>query len=58
VDGIVLTDASVNGTSVLPDEGSEKLIKDDSTVLKGKGLLFFGRPFNGERRGGIRYEAY
>jgi len=58
VEGIVLTDASVNGTSVLPDEGSEKLIKDDSTVLKGKGLLFFGRPFNGERRGGVRYEAY
>jgi len=26
--------------------------------LKGRGLLFFGRPFKGERRGGVRYEAF
>ena len=57
-DGIVLVDASVNGTCIKPDDGAETLLKNDSAVLKGKGLLLFGRPFNGERRGSVRYEAY
>lgn len=57
-DGIVLIDSSFNGTCIKPDVGHETLVKNDSAVLKGKGLLFFGRPFNGERRGGVRYEAY
>ena len=57
-DGIVLIDASVNGTCIKPDDGAETLVKNDSAVLKGKGLLLFGRPFNGERRGSVRYEVY
>jgi len=56
-DYIVLTDSSTNGTSVLPDDGEERLIKNDSLYLRGKGLLFFGRQCNGERRGGIRFET-
>lgn len=54
----VLTDSSTNGTSVKPDQGEEILIKNESLTLKGKGLLFFGRPFNSDRRGGVRYEAF
>lgn len=57
-DGIVLTDSSTNGTCITPDDGPEFMVKKSSAVLKGKGLLFMGRPCNGERRGGIRYEAY
>ena len=57
-DGIVLIDASVNGTTVVPDDGTETLVKNASIFLMGKGLLFFGRPFKGDRRGGVRYEAY
>ena len=55
---IVLTDTSTNGTSVLPDTGEEFLVKNSFVVLKGKGLLFFGRPFKGERRGAVRFEVY
>ena len=57
-DCIVLTDTSTNGTCVTTDDGVEVLVKNRSAVLTGKGLLFFGRPFKGERRGGVRYEAY
>jgi adenylate cyclase len=57
-DGIILIDASVNGTCIKPDDGTETLVKNDSAVLMGKGLLIFGRPFSGERRGSVRYEAY
>ena len=57
-DRIVLTDSSFNGTCIVPDDNAETFLKNDSAILKGKGLLFFGRPFNGERRGGVRYEAY
>ena len=57
-DGIVLTDSSTNGTTVAPDLGEVVVVKNTSFVLKGKGLLFFGRPFKGERRGGVRFEAY
>jgi len=57
-DCIVLTDTSTNGTCITPDEGSELLVRNDTVVLRGKGLLFFGRTCNGERRGGVRYEAY
>ena len=56
-DCIVLTDWSTNGTCVLPDDGDELLVKNDSLYLKGKGLLFFGRLCNGERRGGVRFET-
>lgn len=56
-DGIVLTDWSTNGTCVMPDQGAELLVKNDSLYLRGKGLLFFGRLCNGERRGGIRFET-
>ena len=54
---IVLTDSSTNGTSVMRDGATELLVKNAHTILKGKGLLFFGRPFHGERRGGVRYES-
>jgi adenylate cyclase len=57
-DCILLTDSSTNGTCVMTDEGVEFLVKKDSFSLKGKGLLFFGRLCNGERRGGVRFEAY
>jgi len=56
-DGILLTDWSTNGTCVTPDEGEELLVKKASLRLRGKGLLFFGRLCNGERRGGVRFEA-
>lgn len=57
-DCIVLTDSSTNGTCVAPEGGAEFLVRKDSVVLKGKGMLFFGRPCNGERRGGVRYEGH
>ncbi len=57
-DSIVLTDSSTNGTCVRSDDGTEYLVKKKSMVLSGKGLLFFGRAFDGERRGGVRYETY
>lgn len=56
--GIVLTDQSTNGTTIASDDGTELLVKNGSALLKGKGLLFFGRPFKGERRGGVRFEAF
>lgn len=56
-DCIVLTDWSTNGTCVVPDGGEQLLVKNDSLYLKGKGLLFFGRLCNGERRGGVRFET-
>lgn len=56
--GIVLTDSSTNGTTVVTDDNRELLIKGSSVMLKGKGLLFFGRPFKGERRGGVRFESF
>ena len=56
-DHVILTDSSTNGTCIKPDEGVELLVRNDSVTLKGKGLLFFGRPFKGERRGGVRYVA-
>jgi hypothetical protein len=54
---ITLTDSSTNGTTILTDEGEEVLVKSDTVPLKGRGLIFFGRPFNGERRGGVRFES-
>lgn len=56
-DRIALTDTSTNGTCVVPEGGVEFMVKKNSVVLKGKGMLFFGRPCHGERRGGVRYEA-
>lgn len=56
--GIVLTDTSTNGTTVVADDGTELLVRNESIALKGKGLLFFGRPFKGERRGGVRFESF
>lgn len=56
-DCMVLTDWSTNGTCIMPDQGEQSLIKNGSITLKGKGLLFFGRLCNGERRGGVRFET-
>lgn len=57
IDRIVLTDRSTNGTCIATDEGKARLIKNASFALYGNGLLLFGRPFNGERRGGAKFEA-
>lgn len=57
IDRIVLIDRSTNGTCIAADEGKARLIKSASVALYGNGLLFFGRPFNGERRGGARFES-
>lgn len=54
---IVLTDWSTNGTCIMPQQGEPLLVKNDSTALQGKGQLFFGRLSNGERRGGVHFEA-
>jgi hypothetical protein len=55
--GILLIDSSVNGTIVVGEDKQEMLIKNGSVALKGKGMIFLGRPFMGERRGGVRYES-
>ncbi|GHU28764.1 hypothetical protein AGMMS50256_11870 [Betaproteobacteria bacterium] len=55
-DDILLTDSSVNGTIVVTEDKQEILIKNGSISLKGKGMIFLGRPFMGERRGGLHYE--
>jgi hypothetical protein len=54
---ILLTDSSTNGTMVVTENKQEILVKNGSFTLTGKGMIFFGRPFMGERRGGIRYES-
>ena len=56
--GIVLIDQSANGTIVIPDGGSDSLVKNDSVPLTESGFLCFGRPFKGERRGSVRYELF
>ena len=56
-DHIVLTDWSTNGTCIMPEQGEQQLVKNDSIIIKGKGQLFFGRLCNGERRGGVSFEA-
>lgn len=53
----VLTDWSTNGTCIVQEQGEQQLVKNGSITLKGKGQLFFGRLCNGERRGGVRFEA-
>ncbi len=55
-EGVVLIDQSTNGTSIISDDGTKQLVKNESAPLAGSGLLFFGRPFKGERRGSVRYE--
>ena len=57
--GILLTDSSTNGTIVVGEgQEAELLVKNGSIALRGRGMIFFGRPFKGERRGGIRYESF
>ena len=55
--GILLTDSSTNGTIIVMENKQEILVKNGSATLSGRGMIFFGRPFMGERRGGIRYES-
>jgi DNA-binding transcriptional regulator YdaS (Cro superfamily) len=55
--GILLTDSSTNGTIIVTENKQEILVKNGSAALNGRGMIFFGRPFMGERRGGIRYES-
>lgn len=57
-DGALLIDSSTNGTLVVDGEKQERLVKNGSVALKDSGMLFFGRPFKGERRGGIRFETF
>ena len=52
----VLTDTSTNGTTIVPESGEPHTLKNASTPLAGRGILIFGRPFKGDRRGGIRFE--
>lgn len=52
----VLIDESTNGTSVQYENGAEFLVRKDAFPLKNKGLIFFGRSSDGDRRGGIRFE--
>ena len=54
---ILLVDFSVNGTVVVTENKQEVRIKNGSLSLKGKGMIFLGRPFMGERRGGLRYDT-
>jgi hypothetical protein len=54
---ILLTDSSTNGTIIVTENKQEILVKNGSATLNGRGMIFFGRPFMGERRGGIRYES-
>jgi hypothetical protein len=54
---ILLVDSSINGTIVVGDNKQEMLIKNGSAALTGSGMIFLGRPFMGERRGGVRYES-
>ena len=56
-DAIILTDLSTNGTTVMQDDDSEFVVKKACYRISGKGLLFCGRQFNGDRRGGVRFEA-
>ncbi|MDR1280439.1 MAG: FHA domain-containing protein [Opitutaceae bacterium] len=54
---ILLTDSSTNGTIIVTENKQEILVKNSSATLSGRGMIFFGRPFMGDRRGGIRYES-
>jgi hypothetical protein len=54
---ILLTDSSTNGTIIVTENKQEILVKNGSAALNGRGMIFFGRPFMGDRRGGIRYES-
>jgi hypothetical protein len=56
--GILLTDSSANGTTVVTGNKQEILVKNSGVALNGEGMIFFGRPFKGERRGCIRYESF
>jgi hypothetical protein len=53
---ILLIDSSINGTIIVNEGKQEVLIRNGSISLKGKGMIFLGRPFLGERRGSISYE--
>jgi hypothetical protein len=55
---VLLVDTSVNGTLIVAEDKHEMLVKNRSVPLKDKGMIFFGRPFKGERRGGVRYESF
>ena len=54
---IVLIDDSTNGTCVIAEDGNEYFVRKSRIIVKGKGLLFFGRTGNGDRRGSVRFET-
>lgn len=56
--GVVLTDTSTNGTTVVTDDngGSERLVKQASLALSGQGLLILGYPFKGDTHGAVFFE--
>ncbi|MDR2788809.1 MAG: FHA domain-containing protein [Candidatus Accumulibacter sp.] len=54
---ILLTDSSAGGTTIVTENKQEILVRNGSVALSGNGMIFPGRPFMGERRGGIRYES-
>jgi hypothetical protein len=54
----MLTDSSFNGTFLVPDKGKELRVAKSSVILTGTGMLFLGLRPKGDRRGGIKYEAF
>ena len=56
--GIVLSDSSSNGTFVIPDRSKALQAIQGDVVLIGKGMIFCGRKFDGERRGGVAYDVF
>ena len=54
---VQLVDTSTNGTLVIGEDKRENLVKQEAFALEGRGMIFFGRPFKGERRGGISFET-
>ena len=57
-DCVMLTDSSFNGTFLVPDKGKELRVAKSSVILTGTGMLFLGLRPKGDRRGGIKYEAF
>lgn len=56
--GVVLIDSSSNGTFVVPDQGEPQKVLQSDFLLSGKGMVFCGIKYDGERRGGVVYEVF
>ena len=58
IDCITVTDTSSNGTFIMPDKEKEIRLIKASIILADKGMIFFGREYGGDRRGGVKYEVF